>query len=247
MGTRRALWRSAAVFACAASIYTAAADISNVVFQITASNAAGSGQWQGTIDGGSYIGGVYVWSQPTPIVITDTDTGAPIATLTAANTSIIDDPQINLGFAVQAGNTDTNFTITSALLSFPAMNNAQGQSAGTLTVTDTNSNGVQLTGLHGAGGSYLTQYNGFVPGGTTFSETINSVSAPAGNSSAGTANVPPIGALPIPGLVGDMSASLSFTLTANDVASGTTNFRIVPEPSTLALLGLGAGWLRRRR
>lgn len=159
------------------------------------------------------------------------------------------DPIVNLNFAVQANGTDTTFTITSALLSFPTINSAIGQSSASFAVSDTNGlgGGATLTGaVPGTGGhAYRAAYNGFagMDLGTTFSTHVLGLSAPVFGTDAVTEDQLPIGI----GSVSDMSSKIRFTLTAGDLASGSTVYEIVPEPASLALLVFGAAMLVRRR
>jgi hypothetical protein len=145
----------------------------------------------------------------------------------------IDDPFIAVFFAVQAGPSLTSFSIASGLLSFPAISPAEGRATVGLTATDLDGDGVTLTGTNGGGGAYLAQYNGLAPGGTTFAELIPSVTA--GSLSTGTANdaVPALGFAPIGVPVSDMSVLIKFDLTANDLASGTSQYVIQAPPTSV--------------
>ena len=222
-------------------------------FHVTAINANGTASFAVEVPDASS----FEWRLGGPVELRDASTNALVATLTGASASVNPDdepvgergpmvnPQVNLGFAVQAGTMNTQFMISSALVSFAPMSNVEGRASAAYTVTDLNSNGATLTGLGPANGGYLAQYNGFVPAGTTFAEGINSIAAAFG-SGFGSVNVPPIGFLPVPGVVSDMSAQVAFELTAGDFASGTTNYILTPEPATLVLLGLAAISLRRR-
>ncbi|MGE3182911.1 MAG: hypothetical protein AB7N71_14865 [Phycisphaerae bacterium] len=216
--------------------------ISDPALVVQASNASGTGSFSVGVDQLTETApGQYSFVQLTPIQIEDTQSGDFVATLTNATLFLVPDPQIGIGFAVQAGSSDTVFTITSALLSFPALMNQTGEASAALTLTDVGGNGALLTGNGPSGNSYAAQYNGVVPGGTTFASGISMLSS--GGSTAGAINVLPT---LIAGSVTDMSAQFSFTLSANDLASGTSNYSITPEPATLSLLALGFLALRRR-
>jgi len=222
------------------------ADLSSVVFSVTAANQQGSGTYQATIDQGSWSGETYTWTGG-GVDITDSS-GEVIATLVSARMMYQADPQVGIIFDVLAGGTDTQFTISSGLLSFPGFGGATGVASAGLTVTDAGQDdGAVATGNGGSGNSaYQANYNGLAPAGTIFAQFIPSVVvANPGGTNTGLGSTG--GFLPIPGTVSSMSAQYSFLLSANDSASGTSNFVIIPEPASLGLVLAGAlAFLRRR-
>lgn len=228
----------------------AAADISDIVFRITAVGETGNDTWVARLgDGGFNPDGSWSWNLTAPVELRS-DEGVLLGTLQQAGTTIIEDPQITLGFFVQAAAVPVNFVIQSALLSFDPMMNPDGRLGGSITVTDGGIDGATLTGNQ-AGGDFLWgQYNGAIPGGTTFATVVpGPVVAGPGLSEGASENLPPgVGFMPIPGSVSDMSLQWAFTLSANDVASGTGTFIIVPGPAGAGVLGLaGLAVFRRRR
>ena len=173
--------------------------------------------------------------------------------------TILGDPEVNLNFAVQAGSQDTEFYIASQLLTFPTITNGEAQASAAFELSDGNwpLNGATLTGIgdpSGVGGAYLAQYNGWAgdpmgPAGTTFAEDILSMQTDPGQWEATvdqSFNYPNSGWVAVPGSVGSISSLISFELTANDAASGTSRFVIVPEPSAAALIAL-LGFVAARR
>lgn len=227
-------------------VSNARADLSTNVFTIDVVSDLGTGSWSVDQSEGSWdpTTGTFTWGLDGPITIYDDATGTiELAYLTDADLLYIEDPQVNLIFSVAAGGSATTFTVTSALLSFPAVSPATGQASAGLTLTDTDGNGASLTANGPTGGAYLAQYNGMVPTGTMFAEMLASFSASAFSTSTSSSTT---GFLPIGVPVTDMSAQFTFTLSANDLASGTSEWQVIPAPGVIALLGI-AGLIAPRR
>ncbi len=247
-----------------ASVAIAHADVSDVVFRVDASNGTGAGFIEITEDQGEWLPDgddmKYIWVLEQPMDIVDPVSRSVIATLIpgsggdATGVEIQQDPVVNLGFAVQAGAADTMFSFSSAKLTFPSIASAEGRAQAAFNLTDSDGSGpdpgngvyATLTGQFPAGDAYRAQYNGF-PVGTTFQEMIQPYSADFFSSAPSNEEHPNGGGfIPIPGVVTDMSAQISFELSAFDLASGTTTFEVIPEPAALALFAV-AGLLLRRR
>jgi hypothetical protein len=239
--------RALCVLAAIAAVPFVSAGLTDVIFHIEATSNEGTAVYELTMDDMGWQRSQDQWDfSSDQTVVVKAENGQTVFTLSDVSLFFRADPQINLSFSVQAGNSDTAFTISSALLSFPTINNAQGQASSAFTVTDTNNNGATLTGTNGDGNGYNTFYNGYLS--NLFVGQIPSVTVPAGTSSkSDSANYPAAGYAAVGADVSDMSAQVKFSLTAKDLASGTTQYEIVPEPSALVLLALGGLSMIRRR
>ncbi len=197
----------------------------------------------------------WTWTLNEDVPILSLDGQIMMGTLQAGTTNLSfgQDPSVNLNFAVEAGPEagGTEFTIRSALLSFPTIVNAKGRTSAAFTLTDgIDDDGATLNPLSGDPGAYKAQYNGAVPDGTTFTHLIPQMIADPMSTSSLSEDYPGGGAYQAIGAaVYDMSTQVSFALSPNDLASGTTVFEIIPEPTAgLGLMVLGVaflGWRRR--
>lgn len=160
----------------------------------------------------------------------------------------IANPQVTLNFAVQAGTSNTDFEISSALVSFTTLNSPSGRANAGFSISDLTGDGARLEGRAPAGAGYIAQYNGFVPSGSTFAGGLGLLDTPASfGTDTEALNVPdPVNFAPIGTPVSNISAQVSFNLTAEDLASGTSNYQLIPEPTSLLMLSIAAFGLRRR-
>jgi hypothetical protein len=235
--------------------------ISDIAFDIVASNADGSASLSVLTTSGQIIDDMFIWNLEEPVELIDPEDGDIIGTLEQASVVIIGDPVISLGFVVSSGGLPTDFTITSANLSFTAIPGAVGRASGAVAVTDIGGNGASLTGMNVDGQSYQTFYNdpGFVPAtGTTFATLVSDVSTGTPFSSVTSSEDFPVGpgfsatneAGALLGAVSSISSQFDFGIGASDSASGTSVFVVmIPEPTALLsmLIGVGALALLRRR
>ena len=230
------------------------ADIVDPAWQVAVQSDAGFGVFEvGLADGViDPVTGAWSWEATAPVVIQATVGGATLAVLNDAAVTLDPDPQIAWNFAVQAGELDAQFEIRSSLVSFPTISAsvAEGRASSGFTVTDLNGDGAVLQALGAPGaGAYTAAYNGWWGTSTEFVSMINMVAASPGGTGAMSQSYPSMAPwwVPMGDSVSDMSSRVWFSLTANDSATGSNNYEIVPEPSTVGLLVLGTMAVLRRR
>lgn len=222
---------------------TASADISSVVFTITAEVNSNSYSWDAQLDpGGVDANGNYFWELANPVEVRDGND--LIFSLGEASITIIADPMVSLNFQVLAGQQNTVFTIDSANLSFAPFGSAIGRATAAVSVTDLNGDGATFTPW--GPGAYRSMYNS---ASSTFQNLIAApIVAPAFGSASSSDTFPGVGYAPIPGVISDIESAWRFTLSAGDLAAGTSEFEVIPAPASAALMGLGTlAAMRRRR
>lgn len=240
-----------ALAVCPASV---SAQVSDPIIRVQASNSQGSGVFTVPLSMATMNpDGSFVFALTAPQTITSGPN--TIATITQISTFIrprmgIMPNLIGLGFAVQAGNAVTTFTIDTAAFNFAPLTPAQGRTSAGLGVTDTNGDGVTLTPAQTDGSVYQAFYNS-----TRFASLITAplvTNVPNGSASTNAAQ-PGGGAYSnLTGPVTGMHAQWRFTLTAQDMAGdtagGTGVWEVIPSPGAGALFGFGGlVALRRRR
>lgn len=250
MGTRSTRMSTVAVAAAAglglfAAAGSARAQYGPDVFVVTATQVINGQTVHGSLVFNSSQGGVwddyahYHWSlQGGAMPITD-GAGHTLGMLNSASIQIDADPQVNANFNLTAGALNTTFTVSSTLLAV-LPNTYTGQCSGQINISDGDGDGATMS-LVNAGGMYQAMYNGPTVFANLFPTAL--VAAPFNGNSASAS----FGPAAIPGTVNDMSAQYVFSLTANDTATGTSVFTIVPAPASVGLLGVGGLLAMRRR
>lgn len=168
---------------------------------------------------------------------------------------IREDPMVVANFNVAAGVMNTNFTVSSSVVSgFGSIVNGEAIASAAISVTDSATFGdpgfVSLTGLQPGSNAFSARFNN-LSSPTTFVDLINSGSfagIPHGSTrvfSGASAGFPLYQT--VPGSVTDIQSQFSFTLSRFDRAAGTSTFEIIPAPGAAALLALGGLVAGRRR
>lgn len=168
---------------------------------------------------------------------------------------IREDPMVVANFNVAAGIMNTNFTITSSLVSgFGTILNGEAIASAAISVTDSATFGdrgfVSLTGLQPGSNAYSARFNNLATP-VTFVDLISSGSfsgIPAGSTrvfDGASVGFPLYQS--VPGAVTDIQSQFSFTLSRFDRAAGTSTFEIIPAPGAVGLLALGGLIAGRRR
>ena len=169
-----------------------------------------------------------------------------IATITGLVASMDADPSVSVTFAMTAGSEPTTFNIFTTEIMFPDIVDGQAFAFATLVLTDEDGDGATMTGLFSDDKAYQARYNN----GQVFTELLAPLIADPDDFAFTGGRVPDSGRDPVTGAVTSIIAEYKFTLSPNDTAVGSSRFDIVPEPATIALLGLGGAVmlvLRRER
>ncbi len=244
--------------------------VSDSLFVIEAREVGSSrtGEYAVSLSENRQFDDTFGWTLPAPVLLIDANNNGQLdagidTILESVNLMYIADPVVTLNFLVTSGGA-TNYTVTSANLSFPAIPNAVGRASAAVTVTDFNGNGASLTGLHPGGKAYQAYYNDLAntpATGTTFASLVSGISSSTRYSSSTVSESFPVvptfstvdEAGTLLGSVVDMSAQFRFRTSAGDSASGTSTFIIsVPEPAGLilalgCLLAVPWNFVHRRR
>jgi hypothetical protein len=195
------------------------------------------------------VGDTFNWQLEGELNVLSSTDGHLMATAQDLTVDLDTDPFVALGFAVTAGAVDTNFSISSVVVGFPLIASPQAFAiaSGTLTDLDSSLTGASLTGLFPGAKAYQARYNG---GGSIFANLLSPLSAPQDGGDIGMERLPAAGRIPVGVGVFNIESQWNFTLSANDSASGTSRFDVIPEPSSFvlaAVAGIALVWQIRRR
>jgi hypothetical protein len=233
--------RSGFLFALAAFMPGAAqAEFIGNLITVEAVNADGRGVWQipvppntGTVD----------YTHPVPVELRD-EQNMLIGTIDDVMVDLDGDPVASIGFVATAGAFPTTFSVSSAVVSFPAILNPSANAQATVTLTDSSTNGASLTPVAPNTGVFLPTYNG----STLFFPLVGPQTISMGGTVTASEDT---GNQLILGSVSSIQARFNFTLSPMDVANGFGRFEVVPEPGTIALAAMaavvGAVAIARRR
>lgn len=152
------------------------------------------------------------------------------------------EPFVNLHFSLEAGSADTTFNVRSALLEFDPLVNPLAYASAGITLTG-DADGARITGLLADGMCYQARYNG----SSVYENLLPGFDAGSDMTLTQSQRRPTATYDNISGTVSSMQTEFNFVLSALDQASGTSRFEVIPEPTSMSLLALGALSLLRRK
>lgn len=222
------------------------------IIKVQATSGSNSATFEEVFPVGNFDGNL-TWTLPAPLTLQD---GAvTLGTVKNMQVTFNADPQVDLNFAIVNGSSaPISFAITTATILFDPIANATAAATASVTLSQGAGSpaGASISGLFPNAKIYQARYsnNGFINSGTVFGSLAPSMSFASGLGMSETEMLPASGEVSLGTTAYMMESEFKFILSAGDQASATSAFVITPEPGCgllLALLGLAAGWPRRKR
>jgi len=237
---------------------TATAQVSNVVYTVSASSALGSASLsftQSDVEVTDNSDGSFSLAFTGSTDLVDAGTGNTIATLTGA-TALLNpgfnglDPRINLGFSIENGLAESEITITSGTAQFSPFPSGDAFAASSVTLTTGDGSNVAADGLVG-GDYFFGGFTGLSSDGDPdfpFTDQVAMLLPDPLNTQGSAVQSDVMPSQPITGPFDGIGSTFAFTLSESAQLSGTSTFTVVPTPGAAALLGIaGVAASTRRR
>ena len=148
------------------------------------------------------------------------------------------DPEVGIEFGVRNyGSSALAIGFLAVAVTFDPIVDPIAYASAGVTLTDRNvpANGAAITGLFDGGKVHQARYNGL----SVFANLVSGYAIGGGTVGSVEAK-PSSGSEIIIGALTSIQSEFRFTLSANDSASGTSTFVVIPEPATVGILSIGA-------
>lgn len=232
------------------------ADVAEPALRVEAVNDLGTGVFEVPLSAMTYDPAMHWYTYQGAGIDIETTQGTKVAELSEVSITLVDEnqfsPRIVLNYNVQAGPSETLFTVTPGQVSFPTISAglAEAVMSWTFVAADNPESGdshIKMQGAPQGEDIYRAWYNT----GTQFGNSATLLEAegtpPPPLTITLSDTIPSYGTMPLGVGVDSIASETSFTLTPLDDAQVQTAFGVIPEPATLALLAVGTLVLMGRR
>jgi hypothetical protein len=184
------------------------------------------------------------YSRSSPLEISDAGSGQVIATLTSLTLRFIRGSRVDVNVSCRAASADLIISFRSGSLAFDTISSAaaEAKASATVSLADTDGDGAVLFGIGPPGTgihqSFINHESGV---SARFSTLLGMVAVGSGGAGSVYQTDPPSGYRAVGASVSDMSVVVAFALTANDIATLSSLYAILPLPDDVALDSDGDG------